>query len=536
MKKINNFMLSKRGVMFSLSIVFVLILCLNCLTIWAADDYAFYNNVWLNQEKFSILRVFERSKEFYFAWTGRFLSTFINYIFLYLPKIIFNIANSAVYTGLVYIIYKIVKNKSKYNGYLLLGVFLMTWLLVPSVGQVMFWQIGSVIYLWMYFLVALLIYFYTELLKKNSKLKDNLITILLLFLLGLAAGNGFETNSIVLLAFLFLVLIYIKFIQKNKLPKWAIFTFVATIIGSCFNFFSPGNAVRMTQMGSNSSFIDKIINNIGPWFYNGILRSKLFIVIILLILAYTIYIISKKKTFDKKILFTMMTITLFVGSFIFFISIFLPPDLGLFLEWFYPNYIKFWFLVIILMCFLALMIITFIVNHKTLLKGTDKTTNSLILFYTFSALLGVAAYIMTPTAWPRSYMGMSLTLIIAIIYIVERTEFKFDKIIPIAFIFMIILSASIYCYTIIDAYKATKWFEDTDNVIKNSINEHKSIIYVDTFTSKSNYNGASVEKWVIPIEIDGKIPSDYEWINIAITNYYFNDSSAWQNGNRIIGR
>lgn len=536
MKKINDFIKSKHGLIFSLSIVFFLILVLNYFTIWAADDYAFYNNVWLGEEHFSLIRVFERSKVFYLTWTGRFLSTFINYIFLYFPKEIFNVVNSAIYTGLIYIIYKIVNKKTKYNGYLLLGIFFTTWLLVPSVGQVMFWQIGSVIYLWMYFLVVLLIYFFTQLLKKESKLKDNILSITLLSILGLLAGNGFETNSIVLLAFLLLVIIYIKFVQKAKIPKWAIFSFITSIIGSCLNFFSPGNSVRMTQMGSTDSLVDKIINNVGPWFYNGILRSKIFIVLVILILVYAIYVISKKKTIDKKTAFTMFTVALFIGAFTFMIGVFFPPNLGSFLDWFYPNYIKFWFLIAIILFFLLLMVITFIVNRKVTLKGTDKNTNTVVLFYTMAALLGVSSYIMTPTAWPRSYMGMSLTLIIAIIYIVERIDFKNNKVLSTVFIIIMIASSIIYCYTLVDAYKATHWEANTKKIIKENINNNKSLIYVDTFVSSSSYNGASIEKWVIPVEINGEVHPDYEWINIAVTNYYFKNTNAWQEGKKIIGR
>ena len=46
----------------------------------------------------------------------------------------------------------------------------------------------------------------------------------------------------------------------------------------------------------------------------------------------------------------------------------------------------------------------------------------------------------------------------------------------------------------------------------------------------------SIEKWVIPIEEGENISPDYEWINIAITKYYFKDKNAWQNGKRIIGK
>ena len=72
------------------------------------------------------------------------------------------------------------------------------------------------------------------------------------------------------------------------------------------------------------------------------------------------------------------------------------------------------------------------------------------LNYTLAAVFGTAAYIMTPTAWPRSYMAMALTLIMAIVYILVRIDFKKQfKFIPKAFFVIIVsLSAIIYVYTV----------------------------------------------------------------------------------------
>ena len=537
MKKINDFIKSKKGVISILSIIFILVLILNFLTIWAADDYAFYNNVWLEEESFSILQAFERSKAFYLAWTGRFLSTFINYIILYFPKPIFNILNSGVYTLLIYIIYKIIKKDKQENGFQILSIFLLTWLLVPSIGQVFFWQIGSVIYLWMYTLVAALLLLYINIIKKDIEIKDNIKNLILIPLLALLAGNGFETNSIILLVFLTLIILYNKFILKQKNPKWSIVAYITSIIGSCTNFFSPGNAVRMTQMGgTGENLITKIEYGIGPWFYNGIFRSKIFITFTVLILAYIVYILAKKEKINKKILFTLFTTGLFLGSFILIISMLLPPNYSEFLVWFYPNCLKFWFLLAIVLILMITMIISFIINRKELLDKTDSKTNYITLILTISALIGIASYIMTPTAWPRSYMGMSITLIIAIVYIVNRTEYKNKYFLPIIISIMLLISTGIYIVTLYDAYKATKWNTNTQKTIEEKISNGENIIYVDTFMSHNSYNGASIEKWVIPIEEGENISPDYEWINIAITKYYFKDKNAWQNGKRIIGK
>ncbi len=341
MKKINDFVMSKKGFIVTTCGLFLLIFLINYFTIWAADDYAFYNNVWTGQDNFSIARIFESSNEFYFRWTGRYLSTVINYFFLYFPKIIFDFVNSFVFMGIVFVIYDIVRVDEKYNSYLLSCVFFMLWLFVPAIGQVMFWQIGSVIYSWMFFLVILLIRLYTKLAKNDSKVKDNKINMILLFILGIAAGNGFETNSIVLLCFIFLTFLYCIFIKKYKMPKWSYSGFIGSIIGSCTNFFSPGNSVRMSSMGTTGSLYDKIFYGAGCWFYNGFIRSKVFILLILLVFVYMIYALSVKKGINRNIFVNIFIAFIFIGFFCFTIGYCLSDDLLVFFELFYPNANKF---------------------------------------------------------------------------------------------------------------------------------------------------------------------------------------------------
>ena len=41
-----------------------------------------------------------------------------------------------------------------------------------------------------------------------------------------------------------------------------------------------------------------------------------------------------------------------------------------------------------------------------------------------AAAIGIASYVVTSLAWPRSYMGMSIFLIIAILYVVHRINMK----------------------------------------------------------------------------------------------------------------
>lgn len=534
MKKINEFIKSKNGCIFVFAMIYISIFMINYLTIWAADDYSFYNFVWLGQEKFDLVHVYKCAKMFYLSWTGRFLSTFVNYIFLYFPKILFNIVNSAIYTGLIGVIYKITKRENNHNGYIVIWIYLLTWLLVPSIGQVMFWQIGAVIYLWTFFLVAILIYFYTNMMKGKTYEKHEITTCIGIAVLGILAGNGFETNSIVLLCFQFLSMIYVKFIKKNKIPIWGIVGFLFTIMGAVTNFISPGNVARMSVMEQSQGFVDKVLYGAGCWFYNGIIRSKIFILIMGLLIVYSIYAVSKKKNIEKNTLIIFICEFLFSCTFIFVIGYVLSPSLGDFLSWFYSERKEFWILLFMIVLSFLIMCITIFKYRKSFFENTDSNINWIVLVYVISSFLGISAYIMTPTAWPRSYMGMSLTIIIAIVLLAVRID-DFRKIKRITFIFTVVLFMFGYSITFIDCYRATKWRNITVQKIQEKIDNGETNIYVNTYMSTCTKNAASVEKWVIPVESNGNVPVDYEWINQAETNYYFRDKEAWNSGKRILG-
>ncbi|MBR5662644.1 MAG: hypothetical protein IKX00_03200 [Bacilli bacterium] len=535
MKNLINKFTANKKIVFTTLLIFTLILIINCFTIWAADDYAFYNNVWTGTNKFSLSRIFIQSKWFYLNWTGRFLSTFINYFLLYFPKWVFNILNSTIYTILVLLIYKFVKKEKQDSPILLFAIFALTWIMVPALGQVMFWQIGSVIYLWMYLFVIVTMFIYSTLLKDDKIPKSSILNCILISLLGLFAGNGFETNSIILLVFLLLTIFIRKFVSRKSIPIWAWIGSISAIIGSCTNFFSPGNSVRMKSMSQAGTLYNKIKLGSGPWFYNGVVRSKIWVLIIAMIAVYIIYAISCKKRINNKTATVIISSSIFTIFFVSFITYSLNEDYLQFLSWFYTYMERYWHLIILLGVSLVFAIIITILYRKDFFEGTDKNLNRIVFVNIISALVGLSSYIMTPLAWPRSYMGMSITMIIAILFVANRIKFKTNINLKIIFIVIFLYFGYTYTLTFKDTYKSYKWHNEMVTYVKKHTNSD-DIIMTKTFVSTNSRNAASVEKWVIPVVIDGEnVHPDYEWINIAITKYYFKDLDAWNKGKRIIG-
>lgn len=551
MKKIKEIYDKNRKIIFCsiLLLSFLLIYLINYNTVMAADDYAFYNHVWTGINKFDLSRVWSQSIDFYLMWTGRFLSTFINYILLAFSKNIFNIFNSLFYVTYLYAIYTIANKDKQENPILFSLIFILVWFFIPQICQVMFWQIGSVIYLWTMTMVLLFLIPFIRLIKNPEySIKKPLLMAVLIFIFGIITGNGFETNSLMLLIAVVFIFIFKMFIKKVKMPIWSWTGFAGLLIGFLSNFLSPGNAVRMQSMGSNESLIIRILSGLGSFFYRGVVETKVYIIVPLIISLYLIYLFlinSDKKTFLKKNI-------IFIGSLVLFSVCLFGPCLIVnsytleeFLGWFYvkPNILGIYLLFAVLGAFLC--IILGFIYRKRFFINTDEKINSITVILTLSAIAGIATYIITPFAWSRSYMGMITFLLIVVSYLLNNLP-VINKILKYSFIVIFMIGLGLFILTYASATKdlidSKKWQLRTKENIKEQILAEKEYILVETYISTNRYNAASVEKWVIPVIInepeyatENGIDKNYEWINIAITNYYYNDNSAWANGRRIIG-
>ena len=92
----------KQEVIIILSSIFIMMLVLNIFTPLIADDYSYSFGV--NGRLKNIIDVIEKQINHYLTWGGRTVAHTIAQSFLLFPKIIFSIANTAIYTILIYII------------------------------------------------------------------------------------------------------------------------------------------------------------------------------------------------------------------------------------------------------------------------------------------------------------------------------------------------------------------------------------------------------------------------------------------------
>ena len=258
-------------------IIFIFMLIFNFLTPYIWDDYQYSYLSDASRRVSSLIDVFSELKHMYFSWGGRVFAHFFAYTLLMFPKWIFNIINSLVYVGNIYLIYLIVMNNKKDNYFYLLLIHMFIFIFFPVFGQVFLWLDGSCNYSFTLFFQLLFIY------KILNIKKDNISTIILYMILGLFAGMCNENSSLSLIVFLIIYMII-----NRKYMKVKVLSLITLVSGFLFMILAPGNYKRLLTTGVDALFVNTarriflLFKNFWP------------IIIAVLLLFYVIYKFNKK--------------------------------------------------------------------------------------------------------------------------------------------------------------------------------------------------------------------------------------------------
>lgn len=291
----------KQEVIIILSSIFIMMLTLNVFTPLIADDYSY--SFGIDGRLKNIIDVIEKQINHYFTWGGRTVAHIIAQSFLLLPKIIFSIANTAIYTLLIYVIYLNAKGENKeHKPGMLLLIHLVLWFTLPVFGQTCLWLIGSCNYLWTTCIMLLFIYLY-----RTSTVKDSLLKSVGFLLLGLIAGWTNENTAVGLIIIILGQIIISKLKSKTKLPKWKIFGLIGILIGFILLIAAPGNYIRINEIKDTTPIIKKIVvRALNCTINTGTYTMPLIIAIVIMI---TIYIYNKKKINENVYAFSLGAIS-----------------------------------------------------------------------------------------------------------------------------------------------------------------------------------------------------------------------------------
>lgn len=224
------------------ALVFLIMLVFNCLTPLLADDYTFAFSYLTGERLTGVGDVLASQYHHYFTWSGRFFIKCLAQWFTIPPKIVFNLCNAAVFTGLGLLVYWLAKGRRQARDpLLLLLVFLGLWEVSPVFGQTNLWMCGSCNYLWAtFFCMAALLPFGFYL---RAPFHSRRWLPFASLAAGLLAGWSSENTSAGLLVALVLAVGFVLCTEK-KAPLWMWTGLGGALLGFAFLILAPGNYNR----------------------------------------------------------------------------------------------------------------------------------------------------------------------------------------------------------------------------------------------------------------------------------------------------
>lgn len=293
MEKINQKDKRRKIVFFVLlGISFAAIWIYNFMTPLMSDDLLFKAS-----DYHSPLDIFRLEYQQYMTWTGRSVLQIILKIFSLMPKWVFNLCNSLCFVLLTLLIYCNVKEKKKYDVFLLALINLLLWNFSVEFDQTVLWLGGACNYLWGIVILLGFLTCFRYFMENGRSLKRTVPVSIFMFFFGVLAGWGNENTSGggILIALLFSLLYYGK---EKKVYPWTISGIAGMAAGFLLMVLAPGNRARGSLMKADETY-----SGIMAYVSRGLKINKamneymmIYIAVICLLTAYYIY---KRKKIEK---------------------------------------------------------------------------------------------------------------------------------------------------------------------------------------------------------------------------------------------
>ena len=392
----------------------------------------------------------------YFSWEGRFISRVLINILTY-HKVLWNIVNSFVITGTVYLIIKIINPKKKIIYLLTILIFLL--MNIFTFSQVIPWLAGNITYL---FVIPLLLLYFYYIFENDRRF------IITFSILNLIMTMFVEHMAIILILSNILFLIY-RYIKDKKISKELILYLVLSIIGTVIMLISPGTLYRSSIENvdfNKLSIIGKIISNIPNFiYYTFIINPYL---IILLSIA-NIYLIRKNinNKLLKILLILFMIIIPLLISILYVISNIRPINIldtsSIWLTIFYVAYI---------LLFLYLII-----------KNNKSIFNKEMFFFVIGISSNVVMMV-SPTWGYRTSFATYIFLCIFSLIIIDN-YIKDRKVYNIIASSVVVLCSIFYLTLYISVFRQ---YKENKSIIEKSIKDKSNVIEIYRYPSFANCN------------------------------------------------
>ena len=242
-----------------LGVVFIIMLILNAWMPLHRDDYE-YSLIWnTTQHIQSMSDVLHSVYLHYWQHGGRAVTVFFLDAFLLWGKWWFDLANAALFTGLVLLMFWHARRSVQWGraSGLLAVTALLAWLSFPHFGEVAIWKSGSTVYLWSAFPAALFLLFYNLQLAGTATFRSRFFSIPM-FLLGILAGWSVENLAVTVVTLTFLICVYCYW--QEQLFCWMPAGLCGAFLGFIGIVAAPGNYVRYGEQGAGKGIFIHIGN------------------------------------------------------------------------------------------------------------------------------------------------------------------------------------------------------------------------------------------------------------------------------------
>ena len=446
-----------RIIYFSIFCFFFLILTLSPIS---GDDWGNYL-----VGKQGLRHCFGQAIGMYFSWEGRLISRILINLLTY-NKWLWNIINSLLITGIIYTITNLIKPKHKTTTVCisLLTILLMN---IYTFSQVIVWIAGNITYL---FPLALILFYILDLKgnKESNKLKILLITIFQIIV------PMFIEHMAVLLIFINLSVLLIKYYKTKKWDKVYIMYTIISIISTISMFLSPGTKLRndMENVEFNKlNIFHKVFYNIPNFIYYTFIVNSFLLGLLSITNIYKVNKLNKSKTV-KNILILYLTINPILTIILYNLSMFinLPTVLLEFIN--HHN-------ILIETYWISYLLIYFYL----LLKDIKTNQGKLNLILSILGIISNSIMLASPTWGYRTSLATYILLAIPQIEVIDRINI--NKIIEKT---LVVITALVSLIWIIFYINIRLVQNDLELSIKNQLKIDKEVIEIESFPSYANCN------------------------------------------------
>ena len=387
----------------------------------------------------------------YFYWEGRMFSRFLINVLTY-NKILWNIVNSLVLIGIVYMIIKIIKPKHEKTIWLM-SVLVILLMNIYTFSQTVVWLAGNLTYL---FEIPLILFFIYCLI--NEKYNKSLL------ILSIIIPMFVEHMGIIIILINLIFIIY-DYIKNKKLNKKILVYLIISSISMIIMLMSPGTKFRTSI--ENVEFnklpvINKVLTNI-PNFIYYTMCINVYLNILLTLSNYSLI----KKIKNKYIK---------IAGYIYVLPVPIIVSIIYLLTSLKGDYFVYHNNIYLILYFISYLLISFYLLIK------EKNIKAILFF-----LLGIAAngvMLVSPTWGYRTSLATYIFMSISSLIIIDE-NIEFNKLINRLLEIIILLSCMFYLVLYISIHMQ---YMENKKIIEDGIKNKEDVIYIKAYPGFVNCN------------------------------------------------